>query len=51
MNSSATWDKSARVNFSKAYQIARDRRPGAICSLSRVMIYPKLHETNRVINC
>ena len=31
--SSAIWDKSARVNFSKANQIARARRASAICSL------------------
>ena len=33
MISSAIWDKSARVNFSKANQIARARRASAICSL------------------
>ena len=31
MISSAIWDKSARVNFSKANQIARARRSSAIC--------------------
>ena len=31
MISSAIWDKSARVNFSKANQIARARRARAIC--------------------
>ena len=51
MISSATWDKSAPLNFSKAYQIARAGRPSAICSLLRVLIYPKLHETNNVITC
>ena len=46
MISSAIWDKSARVNFSKTNKIARARRPGAIYSLKnvRVRIYPKLHE-------
>ena len=34
MISSAIWDKSARVNFSKAYQIAGARRASAICSLA-----------------
>ena len=33
MISSAVWDKSARVNFSKANQIARARRASAMCSL------------------
>ena len=33
MISSAIWDKSARVNFSKTNQIARARRASAICSL------------------
>ena len=33
MISSAIWDKSARVNFSKANQIARARRASAICGL------------------
>ena len=33
MISSTIWDKSARVNFSKANQIARARRASAICSL------------------
>ena len=33
MISSAIWDKSARVNFSKTNKIARARRAGAICSL------------------
>ena len=33
MISSAIWDKSARVNFSKANKIARARRASAICSL------------------
>ena len=33
MISSAIWDKSARVNFSKANQIARALRARAICSL------------------
>ena len=33
MISSAIWDKSARVNFSKANQIPRARRASAICSL------------------
>ncbi len=34
--SSAIWDKSARVNFSKANQIARARRASAICSLWKI---------------
>ena len=53
MISSAIWDKSARVNFSKANQIARARRASAICSLKnlRVLISPKLHEKNHVITC
>ena len=33
MISSAIWDKSARVNFSKTNKIARARRTSAICSL------------------
>ena len=33
MISSAIWDKSARVNFSKTNKIARARRASAICSL------------------
>ena len=33
MISSAIWDKSARVNFSKTKKIARARRASAICSL------------------
>ena len=33
MISSAIWDKSARVNFSKTNKIARARRANAICSL------------------
>ena len=33
MISSAIWVKSARVNFSKANQIARALRASAICSL------------------
>ena len=42
MISSAIWDKSARVNFSKTNKIARARRASAICRLRG--IYPKLHE-------
>ena len=33
MISSAIWDKSARVNFSKANKVAQARRASAICSL------------------
>ena len=33
MISSAIWDKSERVNFSKTNKIARARRASAICSL------------------
>ena len=47
MISSAIWDKSARVNFSKTNKIARARRASAICSPLknlRVRIHPKLHE-------
>ena len=33
MISSAIWDKSAPVNFSKTNKIARARRASAICSL------------------
>ena len=33
MISRAIWDKSARVNLSKANQIAQARRASAICSL------------------
>ena len=36
MISSAIWDKSARVNFSKANQIARARRASAICGLWKI---------------
>ena len=32
MISSAIWDKSARLNFSKTNKIARARRASAICS-------------------
>ena len=52
--SSAIWDKSARVNFSKTNQIARARRASAnLLSLKNllVLIYPKLHEKNHVITC
>ncbi len=35
MISSTIWDKSARVNFSKANQIAQARRASAICSLEK----------------
>ena len=35
MISSAIWDKSAKVNFSKANKIARTRRAAAICSLEK----------------
>ena len=44
MISSATWDKSARVIFSKTNQIARVRRATAICTVFnslRVLTYPK----------
>ena len=36
MISSAIWDKSARVNFSKTNKIARARRASAICSLWKI---------------
>ena len=54
MISSAIWDKSARVNFSKANQIALARTGS--CNLEslknlQVLIYPKLHEKNHVITC
>ena len=54
MISSAIWDKSEQVNFSKTNQIARTRRVSAICGLRnnlRGLIYPKLHEKNHVITC
>ena len=47
MISSAIWDKSARVNFSKTNKIARARRASAICRLGKIyecLIHPKLHE-------
>ena len=50
MISSAIWDKSARVNFSKANQIAGECNLWSLKNL-RVLIYPKLHERNHVITC
>ena len=44
MISSAIWDKSARVNFSKANNL------WSLKNL-QVLIYPKLHERNHVITC
>ena len=45
MISSAIWDKSARVNFSKTNKIARARRASAICSLR------KIYECGFIPNC
>ena len=36
MISSAIWDKSTRVNFSKTNKIVRARRASAICSLLKI---------------
>ena len=36
MISSASWDKSARINYSKANQIARARGASLICSLKNL---------------
>ena len=45
MISSAIWDKSARVNFSKTNKIVRARRASAICSLL------KIYECGFIPNC
>ena len=36
MISSAIWDKSAQVNFSKTNKIARARKASAVCSLLKI---------------
>ena len=36
MISSASWDKSTRVNYSEANQIARPRSASLICSLKNL---------------
>ena len=53
MISSAFWDKSARVNFSKTNKIARARRASAICSLEKFTSadLSQIARENHVITC
>ena len=51
MISSAIWDKSARVNFSKTNQIARARRASAICIVFEKFTSADLSQIAREKSC